>query len=576
MRKFSLSLLLCVLSSEGMQTELPFRVGFEFQMEGAICSPWSLHQSLQKKEMFFCAGADGKLWRVELDGVDIEYVTEPFEDSYFKKENECVESILIANKVLSSVLSNSGNVKVYIGDWYCELYRTLSNSKLKCAIFPVPFLWEVVGRRIKSPNNWETRWQPQVTIQHPLQATIGLCFTLFKGTEVEKFVQEALPNESLNKQKALAGLIFLQSHELLGITRSYSYPFDDDVFLKTLAVSVIRNSENIEEKSVIDSLKRKETVDLIVDPLMLQTVRAPLLTLLSVLACQEKVEKVREVVGIMQDDVRYNTVLSLLKGHSNKTIDSLVLMLRIFQDFNIAHQFDAKRWTHFMSRRPFSEMLKEVCVEDASREILSIYGNYSRAFKELSGIGNLELKTNYAEQFYESENEDPMDLNALLGYFPSELQGDLLSMILKNGLLSSHMLSSIDFNKLPQGNMLSEALVDEIRLIGSVSYYDAVLASIGSPVERCFFGIEGIKKSNSVVSCDLLSPPFPLDEDDAMGRYRDSEKYRVQRYGSAIVEFRSIQYVKNPGHRGNSVFLTDPEFLRIDIDYLMKLLGSIE
>lgn len=188
MRMFSLSLWLCVLSSEGMQTELPFRVGFEFQMEGAICSPWSLHQSLQKKEMFFCTGADGKLWRVELDGVDIEYVTEPLEYSYFKKENECVESILIANEVLSRVLSKSG--KVYIGDWYCELYRAIGSSGLKCAVSPVPFLWEVIGRRIKSPNNWETRWQPQITIQHPLQATVGLCFTLFKGTEVENLCKK--------------------------------------------------------------------------------------------------------------------------------------------------------------------------------------------------------------------------------------------------------------------------------------------------------------------------------------------------------------------------------------------------
>lgn len=387
-------------------------------------------------------------------------------------------------------------------------------------------------------------------------------------------MQEALPNGGVNKQKALTGLIFLQSHELLGITRSYSYPFDDDVFLKTLAVSVIRNSENIEEKSVIDSLKRKETVDLIVDPLMLQTVRAPFLTLLSVLACQEKVEKVQEVVGIMQGGVRYNTVLSLLKGHSNKTIDSLVLMLRIFQDFNIAHQFDAKRWTHFMSRRPFSEMLKEVCIETDSQKILSIYGGYSRTFKEFSSVGNLELKTNYAEQFYESESEDPMDLNALLGYFPSELQGDLLSMILKNGLLSSHMLSLIDLNKLQQDNVLSKILVDEMRLIGSINYYDTVLSSIEYPVERRFFRI-GVEESDSVISCDRLSPPFPLDEDDAMGSYRDSGKYDVQRYGSAIVEFRSIQYVKNPKHQGNAVFLTDPKFLLVDIEYLMELLGSV-
>lgn len=60
-----------------------------------------------------------------------------------------------------------------------------------------------------------------------------------------------------------------------------------------------------------------------------------------------------------------------------------------------------------------------------------------------------------------------------------------------------------------------------------------------------------------------------------MGSYRDSGKYDVQRYGSAIVEFRSIQYVKNPKHQGNAVFLTDPKFLLVDIEYLMELLGSV-
>jgi hypothetical protein len=42
---------------------------------------------------------------------------------------------------------------------------------------------------------------------------------------------------------------------------------------------------------------------------------------------------------------------------------------------------------------------------------------------------------------------------------------------------------------------------------------------------------------------DLLSPPFVLDHDDAMGRY--TGKYDSNIFGSAIIEFRGIRRVGN-------------------------------
>lgn len=560
------------------QSSFGMRVGFEFQLEGSLCSPWSLHQSLQKREIFCCEWNSRKLWHIELDGTDIEYVTEPHALQDTDTIKLCINSILEANKKLVEVVTRvDEHENASIGYWY-DIFSQ-SYRKDGICICALPFLDGIKSQEIKQIPNWEPRWQPQLTIQHQLSKTIPLCRCLFRESAViSEIVEKDTPNSlALNEKSSIAGLVFLQNHALQGIKRSFDSPLNEDtVFLKHVAVAVCQVRNDVgENRSLPDLLKDKKVVDLVNNPQLCAVISNPMYALLrpSLLGYLE-----------LSRSPQVKSLLSELSSRKDGYVDSLLLMHKTLQDYNFAHQFDAKRWTHFMSRRPFSIMYQDIInsQDHASLAAVHSYETYVDLFNKSVKVASFSLRTNYAEQFYD-KNLDIMNLEWLVHYFPIELQGDLLSSVLKEGLLSSCMLSCMNVEKAIADKVISSELGDMVKLIGNDAvFYNKVLSSVQSPEKACFLSIEkheevfrlNVEHRDSLT--DAMSPLFPLDLDDSMGRYKEaSAQLEVSTYGSAVVEFRSIQYVKNPQHEGDMVFLTDPLFLDNDVGYLRELLQSL-
>ena len=172
----------------GMKQQMPFRVGFEFQMSGALCS-WAMSDySLQKKPLFE-AGIDGnRLFHVELDGPDIEFVTIPF--SYLPGEKtkleRCMDFIVNMTEIMMK-LSNNPDRKTTMLKWFDESSKIKGICLIKYQIFSI-----VEQLDIKKPtNDWLSVWQPQVTLQHPLRSSINLLDNLFSRTVVTSSINEA-------------------------------------------------------------------------------------------------------------------------------------------------------------------------------------------------------------------------------------------------------------------------------------------------------------------------------------------------------------------------------------------------
>ena len=90
-----------------------------------------------------------------------------------------------------------------------------------------------------------------------------------------------------------------------------------------------------------------------------------------------------------------------------------------------------------------------------------------------------------------------------------------------------------------------------------------MLSTVEQPEKRCSLCVRKDKKQRIKLEAvcqnknvDFMSPLFSLDSDDAMGRYDEpSDCYGVSTYGSAIVEFRSIQYVINHNNKINGHYI---------------------
>lgn len=513
-----------------MENPVRFRIGFEFQMHGQLCE-WALPQKFQKKEMFSSIKSE-KLWHVELDGTDIEFVTEPFEEK--EKISSCITDINRSVDILMELLNND-TLQISISAWFEScVSRGISLVQTQ------PFFNEVASFFLKKMSSaWQPKWQPQVTIQHPLKATVNLCYELFHKCR-PNLCRETLPffmtmaEDAPKYNTAIGGLIFLQAHQIAGMTKS------------------------------------------------------------NMLSMQERIAMLASGWNIssLSDDSR--------------------LMAGTLFDYRTYHQFDAKRRTAFMSRRPFSHMLYEI--KNTNPEMSSLTDSFSvessrqknyldlfsDAMKDTDPFLKLKVednyyKANYAEQFYD-ENSEPVDLTELYDYFDeptkqaSVILGNenccIIRELLKVGLLSTTMLRHLNLESLVDCGIMTRETSQEIQRIYSKDYYPTALSSVESnDLERRFLKIEKNDHLRIMLApplglphkIDQLSPPFPLDMYDSIGRYRDGD-LRVQEFGSAIVEFRCIEYLKDlydSEHSGTNEFLMEPRFVLNEAITLFDKVTSI-
>ncbi|HXF90936.1 MAG TPA: hypothetical protein VNJ29_03300, partial [Candidatus Nitrosotenuis sp.] len=180
---------------------MPFQIGFEFQEISSLC-PWAKDlKGIDKKKLFsFHLGRDPKpLWHVEIDDTDIEFVTPPFKPHEKNKLNLAISTIQVAIKVLQRELNTKS--KITFDQWTREILfelnltdseisqtQTYTDIAQREIIKPKPINFphvdpekitktELVVR--EEVSYWKPIFAPQVTIQHPLEDTIPLYFSLF-------------------------------------------------------------------------------------------------------------------------------------------------------------------------------------------------------------------------------------------------------------------------------------------------------------------------------------------------------------------------------------------------------------
>lgn len=592
------------MKANGMeQAPMPFRAGFEFQMNGKLCE-WALdNQDLQKVPIFTIEKEDRKLCHVELDGPDIEFVTKHFSNEERPWLVACMEGIKAVIDVTKNQLDSKPEIS--FNDWIGFL-SDITTVQIKTT----PFFDQIKERTIKKLNpsvSWEPSWQPQMTVQHPLQSTILLCNTLFSSSpDMQSLIKQSTPT-GISSDTALAGLLFLTAHEMVGMTNSYLMPLHQNHLLDlAMALTMYFHGQDLTVQNLlqlsINALSAPELKELETHTLMRPYVAAMFekntnkqMSLLSKLPMEDPfIQKAFVAVS------NIGTFASI--ANDAEFMYKAILIRDTYESFNTVHQFDAKRWTNFMSRRPFAHMLHEILNEDDfivsdafSKSILSKAGDFLNAFNNnisfADELPNGFYLANYAEQFYDEHNH-PLSLEALLEFFSPTIRDNIfLKNLLENGVFSTTMFSVMDMEKIVPNAIITPAAKELIKEILTPEYTTVALNSIEQPKNRNFLHIakedssikiDAIPLADTDLPLDLLSPPFLLDKSDSMGRYRKGafhQKYAPRNFGSAIVEFRNIQQAKQLKSMRNTLaqsgFLTIPNFVIEEVSNVLDVLSKL-
>lgn len=272
-----------ILSTEnGMK----FKLGFEFQ-EGrspGLCSWAANNYNIQKKPLIeFKDKKDGKvLFKVVIDSTDLEFVTEPFSDREYNRMVKCMESIKISIDVLGRLINEFIVGNVTFETWVERM------GQMKHVPFVGEFTKNYVDFRkmLQEPFSatipWEPIFVPHVTIQHPLEYTIPLCFSLFGFESIDysapftaslpgrdpfweafTYYQKRPNSEVLTKiienfqqvcQRKLSGLVFLHALTLVQMTPK-SHQTDTDLLKET--IDVLRECQQVDPKVRLTIMSRR-------------------------------------------------------------------------------------------------------------------------------------------------------------------------------------------------------------------------------------------------------------------------------------------------------------------------------
>jgi hypothetical protein len=533
---------------------VPFRIGFEFQMSGGML-PWASQESynIQKEPIFEVHCQGKKLWHIEIDGDEIEFVTEPF--AYFELEElrVCMQSIYHA----IDCLKDEKHADVSFQDWLNKLGSISKYKVVNKEIFS-----NLASKKISIDNAkaYNFGFKPQATIQCPLKWIADICYKLFYKTTYNEILLGATPLAEVEKDQqplfrtTIGGLMFLQAETMIGITRA-----------NIVAIEACKKKEKYENKDYLKGL-----------PPLLQAL----------------------MVGLhsLQDDATLIEAIRLekLELFSQENLSRSDML--ILSHFPRNAQVDAKTGVPCLSRRPFSEMLKEVKAKSTRKSVDFVHASeYAKAFTNtmndnkifttILSIPTTLYLANYAEIFY-TEDGKRRDLSMFLDSFYESCYKDKyrnhkedLRALLSNGAASTTMIRNLRDQQIPF----------------DVSYYQRVVESVEHPTARpqLIMNKKSYKKKVEIKEekwqYDLLSPPFPLEtgihkktpsrHQDSMGAFNlGPNEYRTCEFGEAVVEFRNISaYPVDPSfHSDGSCFLGSQQYLEIDAMELFQIINDID
>ncbi|MDR0677900.1 MAG: hypothetical protein LBF57_04520, partial [Holosporaceae bacterium] len=531
---------------------VPFRIGFEFQMGGDIL-PWTKEKSykIQKNPLFEMNYKNKKLWHVEIDSTDIEFVTEPF--AFYEQEylTVCMKSI---NEVLGYLKKTDEKSNISFEQWLTQIGKGISETDF-CISKTKEYSDFKMNTKLINKIDERLEFAPQVTIQFPLKHAVDICCHLHSNLECVvasmpfSFRSHSAQQDFFEKPRdggclfrsALGGLMFL-----------HAYTMHD------MSIPTIEMSKGLLIQELNKKIKNKQSQK---QELPVKLENMPLYNML---------EKEINELSSLKEKIAKNEISrdELIKQRDISIIDD-------FFSPSINSQSDAKSKLHFMSRRPFSEMLKDIqsdsvflCDEFSRSKLLS--NNYAFLFMNEMNLNPLFLGKNilkdfghavYAEQFYDIEGR-VVDCSGLYQYFDEfdNVSGSKIQLLLKKGIIATTIIRHL---KMKKPTYLFED-----------TYGDVVVKSVANPRRGLSLtkSVSCYSIEEDIWNFDLLSPPFPLckgihsvvpsRDQDGMGAYNSSsEKYITDDFGAAIIEFRRIDCVNRDFLEKYSTESDDCKFL---------------
>ncbi len=261
-------------STTDIQPEMPFKLGFEFQEVNALCE-WALNNSLvQKKPIFSVKNLETgeTLWDLVIDTNDIEFVTRPFAYNQKFLLKKSIQSISLSFKALVDLLNSQEDVT--FEQWTHDIQGRLGENG--CALDFAELMHTVAQRALKKPSPvWIPGFNPQATIQHPLEFTIPLYFGLFgfdnpnytipfssslPGIEFLKGAMKEGDGSMFSKiiqgytKKKLSGLIFLHALTLVAMTPDQDA---DDTNLLSETAEFLKKYQQVDIKAKLALMSRR-------------------------------------------------------------------------------------------------------------------------------------------------------------------------------------------------------------------------------------------------------------------------------------------------------------------------------
>ena len=482
---------LCLPMHEKFQRSPFYDLGIELQEVSGLC-PWARKNRLVQKRPIFKVNAYGIFaWRVEVDGNDIEFVTEPFSHNQRNVFQKCICDIQIAVGCLREIKAP----KFSFGDWI-DLLR-----KEQMDIFYTDN--DLANNDICVPQvGWKPVFAPQVTVKHPLEWTMPLYVAMvmsmpkqIKGDVINKCesFNEVLLRSTLPFLKHLkvrntsenAELLFnLYHNKLLGL-----------MFINALTMEAIGSSDQSDDEAI------KGIFD----------------------SCQ--------LYG--QFDAKMRLMLMSRRPFSQMYFDidgdqALVALIEMASPLCVEESLAANS--------SYVDVFRAIMMSDDNDYKDSIELFYRAA---------------YGEQYYE-ENGSPVDLSSLKSELSEDLRvgRDLPVQLAYREKLISCTPNMIYIEGLLRDGIITTTMLRDLssrisylQKYFAKGYYEDVLESISNPAlhdKRVIITTKDKQVGFDEVSyCyDLLSPPVFLDEkSDSMGYCKEN----YLDFREALIEVRMIQ-----------------------------------
>ena len=248
---------------------LRFKIGFEFQEANHLC-PWAFTKyQIQKQPIFYVTHNERTLWSLVIDGMDLEFVTEPFANDEQELIERSVRSIEEACRTLKQL--HAGRKKegmstdtLKFENWLCgeaifseqECIRKLGLfDNFGCDLETTDLYWQVKDCFFNFGKFEDIKFQPQMTVQLPIEKIIPVLLCLY-GTNDSFYISEITellshfngkkPPESLKDILTVLGnmqpSITPANNQIKNISKEYSF-----LFLFFLHVQELTKSINCSE-----------------------------------------------------------------------------------------------------------------------------------------------------------------------------------------------------------------------------------------------------------------------------------------------------------------------------------------